>query len=529
MKSAMLAWRRPTLPTLQRWHWVALALIAFGVMAVTSSYTRLSETDDELFHVRCGMEWWRDGTYTTQALHPPLARVMDASLLYLTEWVRGKALHDGMHPRDAYMLRMVLTRLGSLPFYLFSCWLILRWGRLVFGRGSALCALGLYVSLSSVTAHASFATTDIGYTAMLLWAQLAFVVWLRSPQGKESFWLGASFAAALGTKYSTLLHLPLSVAVILLLDFYDRYRKGRELGSLSRQHFRQAILTAMPSFIIILWLIFHCDFAPLFKGVAEAIRLNSHAYGVWFYGPLGNKASWAFFPVVFFFKTPLTFHALSMLSALRTLPAWYRGKGNAQRIVPLCMAITLLAASTTSNINLGVRHVLPLYPLLCLSAGHAMWLLWHWQKMRWKLWVRSFACIVAFCHAVSFCSGHPEHLAYFNVLAGEHPERITLDSDFDWGQSVVMLDEELQRRDIKAFHLCARRDAVWSAQFIVKAKKLPCPVSEVTGWVAVSRAQRLLNHNISTWLRGYEAVEPIGKTMDLYYFAPSEKKVEPSP
>ena len=61
-----------------------LVILLFGVVGVVSTYTRMSMTDDEGFHTDFGMEWWKEGTYTKQPLHPPLARVVDASLLYIT-------------------------------------------------------------------------------------------------------------------------------------------------------------------------------------------------------------------------------------------------------------------------------------------------------------------------------------------------------------------------------------------------------------------------------------------------------------
>ena len=290
---------------------------------------------------------------------------------------------------------------------------------------------------------------------------------------------------------------------------------------LTRQHARHAGMVALPVFVFLLWLIFRCDFGPLVQGIKEASRLSRNGFGVWFYQPLKNKGVWTFFPVVFFFKTPLTLFAASLIGNARLMLGMRKGMGVAG-LLPLLLAVAMLLASMTSNINLGVRHVLPLYPLLAIGAGYGLWLLW-----RAAPWGRLAAVVLAVCHYTSFCTGQPEQLAYFNFLAGEHPERITLDSDYDWGQAMIMLDEELQRRDIKALHLCVRRDAEWSANFVVAANKLPCPAGPVMGWVAVGRAYALLHPNIFTWLRGYQGVEPIGKTLDLYYFAPP-KKDEPS-
>ena len=42
----------------------------------------------------------------------------------------------------------------------------------------------------------------------------------------------------------------------------------------------------------------------------------------------------------------------------------------------------------------------------------------------------------------------PDHLAYFNVLAGAEPEHLLVDSDLDWGQDVNRVASELRPPDI---------------------------------------------------------------------------------
>lgn len=492
-----------------------LLLLAFGVMAVVSGYTRLSETDDELFHVRCGMEWWREGTYATQPLHPPMARVMDSALLHAWERVFGPIAH-APGTSGGYMTRMVLTRLGSLPYYILSCVLVYVWARRLFGGSAALWSLGAYVTLSSVTAHGMLATTDIGYTAMFLWALYAFLLWLEQPGAKRSVWLGASLAFMTGTKFSCLVHWPLAALAVVMAQVTENYRQGRALSPFGFAHIRQGAMIVLPCFLFILWLIYRCDFTPLASGVRDAMRLNRNGFGVWFYGPLAHKAVWNFFPVVFFYKTPLSLLIAAAAGTALTVRGMRRRQMPVAALFPLLAAAMLLLASMTSHINLGVRHVLPLYPLLAIPAGYGLWRLW-----QGRLFSRLAALALLLWQVAGFCMYHPEHLAYFNVLAGEHPERITLDSDFDWGQSMILLNEALQRRDIRAAHLCVRKDAVWSAQFVVRAKMLPCPREPVSGWIAVSRAWRLLNPDYFTWLTKPDAVEKIGKTMDLYYIAPA--------
>lgn len=498
---------RRFIPTMTRGRWIFLLLLAFGVMAVVTSYTSLSETDDELFHVECGLEWITKGTYTTQPLHPPVARVADASLVWLRDQLFGTHV---LVKRGAYMNKMVLSRLGVLPFYIFSCGLVFWWARRLFGESEGLWALGAYVTLSSVTAHAGLATTDMAYTAMFLWALALTVLWVEEPTQKRSLWLGAACALMLGTKFSALMHWPMCFLALLVMQAWARKREGLSAAPLSMAHIRQGLLFVVPVFVLVLWLVYRCDFTPLVQGIRDAAKLNQEGYGIWFYGPLNNHGVWNFFPVVFFYKTPLAFMAASVTGflLLARLGAVMEG-------FPFVAALVVLVSSMASHVNLGVRHVLPMYPLLAIVAGYGMWRLWVAGA-----WRRGLAVVLALSQFIGFCMYQPEHIAYFNILAGEHPEEISLDSDFDWGQSMLMLDEELQRRGVKEVRICARKDALWSAFFVVEAKVSPCPTGPVPGWLAVSRAYRLLNAADFTWLPKVPGVEKIGKTMDLYYMPP---------
>lgn len=510
-----------------RHQWLLLALFLFATLSVVSTYTRLSETDDELFHVSCGLEWWEQGTYKRQPLHPPLGRAAGAALVYvdkLLNWneakqaeakqadpAAAKAKAPRISPHDLYMKKMVLSRLGELPFYIMSCALVYVWSRGLFGPGAGLWSLASYATLSTVTAHAAVATTDISYTAMFLWATFSGIRWLQLPSARNSLWLGVSLGLMLGAKFSALAHWPLCMALITGLMLLENSRRGRTpVSPIRAAHVITGFAIILPLSAALLFAIYRFDFTPLYDGIRAAMRLDKNGFGVWFYGPLNHKGTWMFFPVVFFFKTPLTLLAGAALGGALAL----RNR-RVEQFFPLVCALAVMAMSMTSNINLGVRHVLPIYPLLSIPAGYALWRLWQGGAVR-----RMAAAGLIGAQIAGFAAAHPEHIAYFNVLAGSEPERITLDSDYDWGQGMILLDEALQRRSIKSGFLCVRKDAVWSAQFVVGAKLQACPKAPVTGWLAVGRAFRLLNPDNFAWLNEYQPVERIGKTMDLYYIPP---------
>jgi len=113
--------------------------------------------------------------------------------------------------------------------------------------------------------------------------------------------------------------------------------------------------------------------------------------------------------------------------------------------MPAVLCGVILLINLPTSLNIGVRYMLPLYPLLALTAGiGAVWL---WPRLR------AAAILLLVWTAISTAAAHPDYLAYFNELGGGHPERILVDSDLDWGQDMARLAAELQLRHVSYLHM----------------------------------------------------------------------------
>ena len=93
----------------------------------------------------------------------------------------------------------------------------------------------------------------------------------------------------------------------------------------------------------------------------------------------------------------------------------------------------------SSGINLGLRHILPIYPFIyaAIAAGLAAAPLHRIARYAMAALVLAQA---AECARIS-----PDYLAFFNVLSGgpsRGPEYL-VDSNIDWGQDVKKLDRWL--------------------------------------------------------------------------------------
>src|SRR5262249_45930870 len=95
----------------------------------------------------------------------------------------------------------------------------------------------------------------------------------------------------------------------------------------------------------------------------------------------------------------------------------------------------------TSHINIGVRHIMPVYiGFSIVAAAGGVHLLQHARQVQWARWVLG---LLLFWAAATSLVSHPDYIPYFNALAGSEPQNIVVDSDLDWGQDIKRLGKRL--------------------------------------------------------------------------------------
>ncbi|HEX6096427.1 MAG TPA: hypothetical protein VF432_08905 [Thermoanaerobaculia bacterium] len=238
--------------------------------------------------------------------------------------------------------------------------------------------------------------------------------------------------------------------------------------------------------------------APAFIAGAEYVAQHSSAgHPAFLLGRHRDQGWWYYFPIVLFFKTPLAFLALALAGtiALRRHPIAY---------VPLLMLLPAL----TSRINIGVRHVLPLYPVLAILAAYAAVALWRRS--------RPATVVLLGWFFVATAIAHPDYLPYFNELA-RRPEEIAVDSNFDWGQDLLRLEQLTRRERLQPLYLSYFGSADWR-RLGIPAEDLPA--HPVRGWVAVSEMQFRFGtpeqRGAFAWLEKRQPVRRVGKSIRLY-------------
>lgn len=356
------------------------------------------------------------------------------------------------------------ARALNLVFSLGVCLLVFGWARSLAGDTAGFVALGLAACSPTLLAHGPLATTDAA-AALLLPASVAAFAWhLRERSGRTLALGTLALGAACVTKYSAVILLPLLAALALLHVRRHRTDRGFAL---------RAFAVHVAGAWAIIWLAFGCRFAAGAEGLpplehflrdwewifaragwqgsviawAREWRLLPEAflfgYAHTYVGSLARPAflagaysdtGWlAFFPAAFVWKSSLAELAAALLAlataglaARRWREAWVRWE-------PLVLLAGLYGAlSLTSHLNIGHRHLLPLYPLLFVAAGAAVS-----RLPRAAIFGAALVAAQIATAAVAF----PHYLAFFNPLAGGPANgwRLLVDSSLDWGQELPAL------------------------------------------------------------------------------------------
>ena len=171
----------------------------------------------------------------------------------------------------------------------------------------------------------------------------------------------------------------------------------------------------------------------------------------------------SYFPCAFLLKTPLP--ALLFILTSLTLALACRRNWNWSLPFLIAPAGLYFAVAIGSHINIGQRHLLPIYPFLYVLAGS---LAPEWTRFRRPARiitaVATLLAIAVSSQIVFSPLNHqkwqrvaPHYLAYFNELAGGPGKGYTelVDSNLDWGQDLKELKHWLEASNLtEPMYLC---------------------------------------------------------------------------
>ena len=158
------------------------------------------------------------------------------------------------------------------------------------------------------------------------------------------------------------------------------------------------------------------------------------------FGEFSEQGWWYYFPVAFLIKTPVTLLFLSFIVLILWITDGTKNWLNGLFVVGPPAAY--FAVAMAGHLNIGLRHILIVYPFALLLAGRSISALVSSARAnlrnRWPT-----IALVGLCLAqvAEFATIYPDCLAFFNVSIGgpRHGAEYLVDSNLDWGQGLKLL------------------------------------------------------------------------------------------
>lgn len=433
--------------------WVAVAvLLAALFLQQVLSMRLLSATFDETTHLPSGYSYLKTGDFRLNPQHPPLIKLLcGLPLLLLAPEVDFEDPSFTQSPPDEWNFggRMLygndadrLLFWGRMPNVLLSLVLALYvfvWARKLYGSGAGLLALFLCAFSPTVIAHGRLVTFDLGlacFSTMTLYHLWRFS---RAGAWRDAVLGGVGLGLALASKFSGVLLLA-PVALLLGLAVLVPAR-GSRLAP------RRAAL-ALPLVVLLAALVVHAAyFFPSDPGVyLEGLRRvnadHQEGYASYLMGQFKIGGWWYYFILAFLIKTPVVTLLLLLLAVVffRRFPSESL-VDDAFVVVPALAYVVFTSALAD---NLGIRYLLPVYPLVFVFVSRLA------RAVRLHRATRVAAAVLGLWYAGTALWIYPDQLAYFNEFVGG-PSRGHLcldDSNIDWGQDVKRIKARLDREGI---------------------------------------------------------------------------------
>ncbi len=498
---------------MKRRELLALAAgLALYVGLAVDSMRQTSATFDEPAHLSAAWTHLALHDYRLSPDHPPLVQSLAAVPLLFVDvkmdtsdeaWAQHAIWRFARHWLYIWNDAGRLLFWGRFAIVLVGAALvaaIFLWTRARFGPAPALVALFLAVLSPDLLAHGQVVTTDMGAAATMFLAVVAFDAALQRTTPARVLVAGLALGAALATKLSALGLGPILIALAvarvadprpLVVSGWRRSVAGRDrdvpiAGRPARAVVLAGLLLALvPVAAAVIWAAygFQRSFGadpglaatfpwdslrashPLVQGSVQAARdlgllpdpylfgflrffQHSEARRAFLLGHVSATGFPQFFLVSFLVKTPLPLLGLLLLAAAGRGRDAARPGALAAAWIPF---LAYAALTQTRGLNIGHRHLLPLYPFAFALAGAAgAWL----PRRLGRTGALALAALLGW-YAWGTLHVHPHELAYFNETVGGPANgwRVLVDSSLDWGQDLSRVEPWMRQHGIQHYKL----------------------------------------------------------------------------
>ena len=470
-----------------------VCLLIILALQLLLSVRRESQTWDEANHIYAGYRSWTDADFGLNPEHPPMVKLLAAAPLLFSR-LKTPKLEDRFFKEDAFLggkdflyqnnadWILLRTRMAAATLTLLLALILFLGTKEMFGNGAAFIALALLVFDPNLLAHGALVTTDAALSCFMFLSIYAFYRYVKVPSVWRLVAVGLATGLALAAKHTGSLVLPILlllaicqavrywisakattetckqalklagslvaitvIALAVLWAFYGFRYAARPSGLQLNPPLTSYVQGLKPheTWVVSSLARFHVLPESYLYGLAD-VRITANFYTSYVLGKIYAHGVWFYFPIALLIKSTIGFMALLLLTvgaiAARRLNRW-------REILFLAVppAFYLIVAFTV-GMNIGVRHILPVYIFLSVLIGGATWALIR-QNRRWAYLVVALLLI----HTVSSLWTFPVYLAYANELWGGPSKtyKYLTDSNVDWAQQLKATKQYLDQRGVK--------------------------------------------------------------------------------
>ncbi len=457
-----------------------------------------SATFDEPFHIYAGYLQWKHGYVL---LNPPLiTSFFTLPLLGMnlpeppitSDLPGGARTYDNLEFQGGKTLVfqndtntiLFRTRMTAMVFTVVLALLVFAAARDMFGVGAGLIALGLMAFDPTLMGHSALATLDAGNACLMFWAIYSFYRYVKSPTAWRLIATGVIVGLALAAKHSAILLFPtMGVLAIIEVVWRGKLEPAAPSAPAGRHALRLGLALAVILAIsmTILWGSYGFRYAPgelvpfnppmqtqldrvpsALEGrlLGEIDRLHllpapytyafanilrqAKSYTSYLMGVAYPHAVWFYFPITLLIKSSLTFLILLVIGAgAVAIGAVRLSRGILYMGIS---AVVFLAFAVTGGMNIGVRHILPVYVFLSVPIAGAAWSL----MQRNRGWIYAVVALLVF-QAGSVLHAYPAYISYTNEAFGgpANSYKYVSDSSSEWGQQLNAVRRYVEARGIK--------------------------------------------------------------------------------
>jgi len=466
-----------------------------------------------------------------------------AGNFYYDSWQEARILSEDFFYKSGNDPQKLILW-GRFPFIILTLILgifVYFWAKKLYGKKAGLFAGFLTLFFPNFLAHGILINTDVGLALFIFISVYFFGKYLKSSQLRTNWQnlvlCGLFTGLAFASKFTSGFLIPIYLVLIIINVILSKNIK------IFFKFFCGLILILTIGFLVV-WMAYFFSFkippdpnlaenvslwsgynlssslqmaieknrimlfpAEYYKGIFLVFRHAVSGHGSFLLGQTSNYGWWYYFPVAILYKTPIPIFVWLILSFFYFKKI--RSKNIFDEYLLIIPIIVFLGLSMFSKANLGLRHILPIFPFVFIFISKSINLVdfktIKFMRVQKKVLIPALGFLILILwYLFSSVVTYPNYIAYFNEFAGGQKNyyKILVDSNLDWGQDAFRIKNYLDKNNIKTGYIFYPWNGDSALEYYnINLQPLPWDGQGVKGKVVISSTYlQLFGFD---WLRKY--------------------------